>query len=180
MYGIEVVDRLKVKRIAGRIVPAIATTTAAVAGLVTVELVKLLVNNRPLDQYRNAFINLALPMFVLSEPGDVPKTTLSSGVTYTSWDRWEINGNINMTLNQFFEALKAKYHMSAALVVQGSKMIYMPIMPGHNKRLVEPIFKYLKTLPDKPYVDLVVSYQSQHAGADQEDDMGPIVRYYYK
>ena len=37
MYNIESADRLKTKRIAGRIVPAIATTTAAVAGLVSAQ-----------------------------------------------------------------------------------------------------------------------------------------------
>ena len=36
MYNIEGADRLKTKRIAGRIVPAIATTTAAVAGFVCI------------------------------------------------------------------------------------------------------------------------------------------------
>lgn len=43
MYTIESIDRLKAKRIAGRIVPAIATTTATVSGLVSIEIVTIVI-----------------------------------------------------------------------------------------------------------------------------------------
>lgn len=174
MYNIETADRLKIKRIAGRIVPAIATTTAAVAGLVTVELIKV-VKRCTLDKYRNAFINLALPMFVLSEPGPPKTTKLQNDLEFSLWDRWEIQGSDKLTLQGFIEAVKAKYHMDVTMVVLGVKMIYVPIMPGHNKRLPQLMSSLIKASPEKRYVDLVVSYSVD----DGEEEMGPPVRYYF-
>eukprot|EP00964_Phaeocystis_antarctica_P014747 scaffold8141_cov63-Phaeocystis_antarctica.AAC.1 len=59
---------------AGRIIPAIATTTAMATGFVCLELYKHLAG-RPLTARRNLFANLALPgpLLMLSEPMPCPK-----------------------------------------------------------------------------------------------------------
>lgn len=43
----------------GKIIPAIATTTAAVAGLVGLELYKVVGRPRPLSAFRHCFLHLA-------------------------------------------------------------------------------------------------------------------------
>jgi ubiquitin-activating enzyme E1 len=66
-YKIDEVDNFKVKLIAGKIIPAIATTTAMVVGVVGIEVIKYLLN-KPAEVYKNVTINLALPLWVFNDP----------------------------------------------------------------------------------------------------------------
>ena len=55
--------------------PALATTTASIAGLKVLELVKVLKVLKT-DQFINVFLNLAVPSMTDSEPGSVQKLKL--------------------------------------------------------------------------------------------------------
>lgn len=78
-YKLEPMDWITVKLKAGRIVPALATTTASISGLQTLELVKI-IKDCPKTDYRNIFLNLAVPLMQAGEPGDVIKTKLLEGL----------------------------------------------------------------------------------------------------
>lgn len=90
-YVLEPMDWLTVKLKAGRIVPAMATTTSSIAGLQALELVKVLKGCKKVD-YRNIFLNLAVCMMQAGEPGDLIKVKLLEGLEVSIWDRWEVRG----------------------------------------------------------------------------------------
>uniref|UniRef100_UPI00358F725B ubiquitin-like modifier-activating enzyme 6 isoform X2 n=1 Tax=Myxine glutinosa TaxID=7769 RepID=UPI00358F725B len=147
MYGIELASRLETKRIAGRIIPAIATTTATVSGLVALEMVKV-VQGAALGAFKNCFLNLALPIMLFSEPAPAIRTPIRGDLSFTIWDKWTVQGNDDFTLQDLITTIKAQYGVKPTMVVQGVKMIYVPVMPGHSKRLKQTMNKLLKQQSD--------------------------------
>ena len=124
-YRIKESDRQKTKMIAGKIIPAIATTTAAITGLVSLQLYTLLQTN-DISFMRNAFINLAVSLFVLTEPApkiehkDKEFDQLLLGPVkaippkWTVWDKIEVDGPL--TLRQLIDYLKKTYGVDVNII----------------------------------------------------------------
>lgn len=130
-YGIPEVDKLKAKFIAGRIIPAIATSTAMATGLVCLELYKVLDGGHKVEDYRNSFANLALPLFSMAEPVP-PKVIKHQDMRWTVWDRWIIRNN--PTLRELLDWLKNK-GLNAYSISYGSCLLFNSMFPRHKDRM---------------------------------------------
>lgn len=123
-YQIALADRHKTKFIAGKIIPAIATTTALVTGLVVLELYKILDGKDDIEQYKNGFVNLALPFFGFSEPIASPKGKYQGKdgeMTIDKlWDRFEVE---NVTLQQFLDDFRDK-GLDIMMLSSGVSLLY--------------------------------------------------------
>lgn len=126
-YGITLADRHKTKLIAGKIIPAIATTTALAVGLVCLELYKLIDGKNKLEDYKNGFVNLALPFFGFSEPIAAAKQKYGE-TEWTLWDRFEIEAN--PTLQQFLDWFQENHKLEVQMVSQGVSMLWSSFVPS--------------------------------------------------
>ena len=114
MYSIEQTEKLLVKKIAGKIVPAIATTTSCIAGYAALEMVKVVQSDWNISKFRNLFLNLGISLFVLSEPGECPKSKIAEGCLVSLWDKWTIKGSKSFTLKNFVDSVKSKYKLTVS------------------------------------------------------------------
>ncbi|KAM3691504.1 hypothetical protein ACJW31_08G020400 [Castanea mollissima] len=177
-YSIPEVDKLKAKFIAGRIIPAIATTTAMATGLVCLELYKVLDGGHKLEDYRNTFANLALPLFSMAEPVP-PKVIKHQNSSWTVWDRWILKGN--PTLRELLQWLKEK-GLNAYSISCGSCLLYNSMFPRHkdrmDKKMVDLAREVAKVeLPQyRRHLDVVVACEDEE---DNDIDI-PQVSIYYR
>jgi len=131
-YDIALADRSKTKFIAGKIIPAIATTTALVTGLDCLELYKIIDGKNKLEDYKNGFLNLALPFFGFSEPIAAQKMKYYD-IEWTLWDRFDIEGDL--TLQQIIDLFKEKHELEITMMSCGVSMLYSSFM--QSKKLQE-------------------------------------------
>lgn len=162
-YKLEEMDWMKVKIKAGKIIPALATTTASIAGLQALELVKL-AKNMEIEHIRNSFLNLAIPYLQASEPGPVSKNKIAEGLEVTLWDRWEFKPE-NNNMHSIYEFLKNKYKVFPRDCFLGKKAVFpYNAYVGEDKKVIrdeimnKDLFKLLGLNSDEEYVDLMITF----------------------
>ena len=183
-YGIPTADFFKTKLTAGKIIPAIATTTSAVSGLVCIELMKIVQSKTDLTHFNNAFLNLALPVFYQSDPM-APLTHELCGNEFTDWDIWTISRGPDVQLQQVLQWLERKMtgcNVTSLIRRDTQDIVYQggPLFKGLNS------WKLTKSLvslvhddegSNSEHVDLIATFED--ADKVPVEQATPIVRVYF-
>ncbi|XP_071935768.1 ubiquitin-activating enzyme E1 1-like isoform X2 [Coffea arabica] len=177
-YSIPEVDKLKAKFIAGRIIPAIATSTAMATGLVCLELYKVLNGGHKIEDYRNTYATLALPFFSMSEPVQ-PKVIKHQDMSWTVWDRWIIKDN--PTLRELLKWLADK-GLNAYSISCGSCLLYNSMFPRHKERMDKKVVDLAREVAKveipayRGHLDVVVACED-----DEDNDIDiPLISIYFR
>lgn len=138
VYDIPVTDLMTCQRIAGKITPAVCCATAMIMGRVFLGVTS---SNSP----RNVFANLALNLFVESEP--LKPVAIRSGHDpvlqteiivinegHTCWDRLELDlDQCGKTLMDLIRYMERTYHTSVTAVLgRSDRVVYSEFMNEEN------------------------------------------------
>lgn len=128
-YKLPEMEWISVKLKAGRIVPALATTTAAIAGLQVVEAVKIL-KNLKIEQYRNVFMNMSIPVVTMPEPGPAVKYAITPELKVSVWDQWNFHFTASKgnSLGELFKWIEEQFKIKPRDLMKGNKPIFLSIL----------------------------------------------------
>ncbi|GAB1519654.1 E1 ubiquitin-activating protein [Rhizoctonia solani] len=175
-YSIQTASRHQTKQIAGKIIPAIATTTSLVTGLVCLELYKIIDKKEKLEDYKNGFVNLALPFFGFSEPIAAKKNKASISAypygetTWTLWDRFEFKNN--PTLKELVSWFETNHKLDISMVSQGVSMLWSSFTPPKKsqERLPMKISELVEHVSKKPIPPWTKNLILEVIAADEEGE----------
>jgi ubiquitin-activating enzyme E1 len=134
-YRIATESKLEIKRIAGKIIPAIATTTAMICGFICMEMYKMhSIVPKKVDDFRNGFVSLAANLYSIADPMRPAEKKLfgKDDKKFTKWDNLEIPNN-QMTVQEFSNWIKETTGGTLGSVTDGKKAIYARFQPRKVK-----------------------------------------------
>jgi ubiquitin-activating enzyme E1 len=189
-YKIQECDRQKTKMIAGKIIPAIATTTAAITGIVSLQLYTLYQTNK-IDFLRDCYLNLGINSMIMSEPREAIKNKDKDNdpillgpvkaipPNWTVWDKITINQS--MTCKELIDYIMKTYNVEVSIITAGNTTIIQTFMGNAKTRMdrkIEDIYNEqskIKLSDDTKYLNLDISGDIGDATA-----IMPTFRYVFK
>ena len=150
-YNIPIASKYETKGIAGRIIPAVATTTSTVVGLIGMELLRYVVGNQKIENYRSWFMNMADNMVLYSEPIAMPEMTVNSK-KLNGWTKLKYIQNT--TLREFINYYEKIFDITITIILHETSIVYSDFTEDNTMLQLSDIFK------DKDIVTLVAEDSS--------------------
>ena len=182
-YSLVPYDWMTCKIKAGKIIPALSTTTSCISALQTLELLKL-IKELDINYYRNTFLNLAIPFMQTSEPGNVVNKKICGNLVSNVWDLWEININkekIEENCIKFlFDELKKKYKIFPKDIFIGKKPVYLSMQNKENKNSInQKLTDLLGVNEDNHYLDVIITFTEKEESNEYLKNI-PKIRIHFK
>lgn len=142
-YSIIPVDLYTTKGIISKIIPAIATTTALVSGLISNEMIKYLCYNT-IDKFKSTFINLAVNTFISVTPRDPPELEIGE-LKFNSWEKFIEKDNL--TIQEFIIKYNKIFNINITIISINNAIIYADFIPDNiNKLLYDVIYELFNNI----------------------------------
>ncbi|XP_952025.1 ubiquitin-activating enzyme E1, putative [Theileria annulata] len=186
-YAIKECNKMKAKLISGKIIPAIATTTAMIGGLVTIEFLKALCyRSLKISHFRNAFACLATPIWLQSEPlppiptKDKDYDPVTCGPVralppnFTVWNKLIVlipNG----TVKQLIDWIRSKFNIEVIILSAGNLCIYNSFLPQHRNERLNAVITELVERLGKKKIGVRCSHLVIDASCTDSDDVDVVI-----
>lgn len=181
-YTIPTEDKTRTKMIAGKIIPAMVTTTALVTGLVMFETLKFVMGCESLEAYKSSFVNIALPLVTFTTPIAPKKVThvLADGTTryYTMWDRFDVDEGRDVTLKELVEIIRTRFKVDPSMMSTVEGKLIFSSFGMKAERLGMRVSQVVEEI-SKTTLDAQLKHLSFVITPDEEVDV-PLLRYKFR
>ncbi|ESO10929.1 hypothetical protein HELRODRAFT_156323 [Helobdella robusta] len=165
-YNIPAADKLQTKKIVGKIIPAVTTTTSFVVGLACIELIKILKGDWTLDNFRNSYNTLSSCNINCTKLREPPTHMYNDDGKFTMWSRFDIDHDI--TIGNLIDYFKDMHMLAIDHIAYGDSILLSTVFT-HNveERKTKTISQAVAEVTKKELKPHVTSLKINISGEDK-------------